>query len=71
MQQSIVSFHKDDKDHWIAEIECGHFQHMRHNPPIVIFLWVLSEQGRESMLRYKLEYNNFEEGLTKNIWKIK
>jgi hypothetical protein len=55
MEQSIVGYHIDDEDHWVAELTCGHFQHVRHNPPLVSRPWVLTDAGRTSMLGYKLE----------------
>lgn len=29
----IVGFHQDQKGHWVADLECGHAQHVRHDPP--------------------------------------
>jgi len=53
-EKSIVGYHIDDENHWVAELECGHFQHVRHDPPMVERPWVLSLEGRNSMLGYKL-----------------
>ncbi len=61
MQQSITGFHKDEEDHWVAELECGHFQHVRHNPPMVSRPWVLTEEGRNNMLGYKLNCKKCDE----------
>jgi uncharacterized protein DUF3565 len=33
MQRRIVGYHQDDERHWVAELECGHAQHVRHDPP--------------------------------------
>ena len=55
MQQPIVGYHKDEEDHWVAELDCGHFQHVRHDPPKVSRPWVLTDEGRTEMLGYKLE----------------
>jgi Protein of unknown function (DUF3565) len=33
MGQRIVGFHQDNAQHWVAELECGHNQHVRHDPP--------------------------------------
>jgi hypothetical protein len=30
----------------VAELECGHTQHMRHRPPWQIRPWVTTEEGR-------------------------
>lgn len=31
---------------WVAELECGHNQHVRHNPPLITREWVTSPEGR-------------------------
>ncbi|HCT55067.1 MAG TPA: DUF3565 domain-containing protein [Balneola sp.] len=54
MKRAIVGFHKDEKDDWVAELECGHQQHVRHNPPWLIREWVLTEVGRRNKLGYLL-----------------
>mmetsp|Transcript_20269 Transcript_20269/g.29397 ORF Transcript_20269/g.29397 Transcript_20269/m.29397 type:complete len:137 (+) Transcript_20269:69-479(+) len=54
IKQPIVGYHKDEENHWVAELECGHFQHVRHNPPMTERPWVLTEEGRRSFLGYKL-----------------
>ncbi|NRA85613.1 MAG: DUF3565 domain-containing protein [Gammaproteobacteria bacterium] len=54
MKQPIVGYHKDDEDHWVARLLCGHNQHVRHNPPWMIRTWVTSLQGREKMLGHQL-----------------
>ena len=46
MQQAIVGFHKDEEEHWVAELACGHGQHVRHDPPWQIREWVTTSEGR-------------------------
>ncbi len=46
----IVSFHVDEQGDWVARLECGHNQHVRHNPPWVSRPWVVSAEGRDAML---------------------
>ena len=55
MKQAIVGYHKDEEDDWVAELYCGHNQHVRHRPPFVNRPWVVSESGRESMLGHPLD----------------
>lgn len=50
MQRRITGFHQDDERHWVAELECGHAQHVRHDPPWQNRPWVLSAATRESYL---------------------
>ena len=50
MQQSIVGFHKDKLDDWVADLACGHTQHVRHNPPWHNRPWVVAAEMRLEML---------------------
>ncbi|MGI9026866.1 MAG: DUF3565 domain-containing protein [Burkholderiaceae bacterium] len=50
MEQRIVGYHQDDEHHWVAELECGHNQHVRHNPPWTNRPWAVSPEGRASVL---------------------
>lgn len=54
MNQSIVGFHKDFENHWVAELECGHGQHVRHDPPWNEREWTQTEAGRASFIGKKL-----------------
>lgn len=54
MKQKIIDFHQDKEKHWVADLECGHKQHVRHDPPLVERLWVLSEEGRLNRLGQNL-----------------
>lgn len=54
MKQKIMGFHQDDERHWVAELECGHDQHVRHVPPWINRPWVTSEKGRQSRVGSKL-----------------
>ncbi len=54
MQQPIVGYHTDEEDHWVAELACGHNQHVRHNPPWTSRVWVTTPEGRTSQLGTQL-----------------
>ena len=54
MKQKITGFHLDEFDDWVAELECQHGQHVRHNPPFVNRPWVVTKQGRAQKLGEKL-----------------
>lgn len=54
MDQTISGFHKDSENHWVAELTCGHAQHVRHDPPWMERPWVTSEEGRTKYLGTKL-----------------
>lgn len=55
MKQPITGFHKDELDDWVARLACRHTQHVRHNPPWQLRPWVVSAEGRDAYLGYKLD----------------
>jgi hypothetical protein len=55
MQKRIVGFHQDEEEHWVAELECGHRQHVRHQPPWINRPWVVTPEGRARVLGRVLE----------------
>ena len=44
--RAIVGFHTDDEGHWVADLECGHTHHVRHEPPWQNRPWVATPEGR-------------------------
>lgn len=50
VERRIVGFHQDDEGHWVADLECGHTQHVRHQPPWQLRPWVITEEGRNAQL---------------------
>ncbi len=54
MKQPIIGFHKDEEEDWVAELQCGHNQHVRHNPPWMLRPWVTTKAGRKSCLGNEL-----------------
>ena len=48
--QRIVGYHRDDENHWVADLECGHTQHVRHDPPWQVRTWVTTADGRAEHL---------------------
>jgi hypothetical protein len=55
VRRSITGFHQDDEGHWVAELECGHQQHVRHNPPWVNRPWVTTAAERTAALGAALD----------------
>lgn len=55
MKQPIVSFHQDELEHWVADLACGHTQHVCHQPPWQNRQWVVSEQGRSERIGFELD----------------
>ena len=62
MKQPITGYHKDEANHWVARLACGHNQHVRHTPPWVNRPWVKTAEGRASMLGFELDCRKCVEG---------
>lgn len=54
MKRRIAGFYEDVEGYFIAMLECGHEQHVRHKPPLVERPWVLTEAGRQSRIGFEL-----------------
>lgn len=54
MKQPIIGYHRDEDEDWVAELACGHNQHVRHDPPWQLRTWVTTAEGRKSRLGNKL-----------------
>ena len=50
----IVGFHQDELGDWVAELECGHSQHVRHDPPWQVRPWVTSPETRAERIGTEL-----------------
>ena len=61
MKQPITGYHKDEEDHWVAELACGHFQHIRHDPPWAERHWTQTRADRESMIGFQLDCRKCDE----------
>jgi tellurite methyltransferase len=55
MNKAIVGFAQDEAGHWVAQLACGHTQHVRHQPPWQNRAWVLSEQQRGERIGSELD----------------
>jgi hypothetical protein len=62
MLQAIAGFHLDAHGDWVAELACGHNQHVRHNPPWTRRPWVTTEEGRARFLGERLACVKCDEG---------
>jgi hypothetical protein len=62
MHRSIAAFHQDAEHHSVAELDCSHFQHVRHDPPWMLRPRVLTEEGRASMIGRLLECRKCDVG---------
>ncbi len=46
----IAGFHQDDAGDWVADLACGHRQHMRHRPPWQLRAWVTDPEQRAARI---------------------
>jgi hypothetical protein len=51
----ITGFRRDDEGQWIAELECGHTVHVRHDPPWQVRPWVQEAASRNARLGSSVE----------------
>ena len=63
VNQRIVGWRQDEQGHWVAELACGHGQHVRHAPPLSFRAWVLEPGGREQFIRFVLNCVRCDEEL--------
>ena len=62
MDQPIVGFHLDEHGDWVAELACGHNQHVRHDPPWTNRPWTQTSEGRASVLGQTLSCRKCDPG---------
>ena len=55
MERTITGYHLDDAGDWVAELACGHNQHVRHRPPFQLRAWVLDPTERQGRLGTPLD----------------
>jgi hypothetical protein len=55
MKRAIVGYRLDEEGQWIAELACGHTQHVRHDPPWQVRPWTQTDEGRRSFLGTTLD----------------
>lgn len=55
MRRAIIGFYEDVAGDFVAMLECGHEQHVRHKPPLVERPWVLTAEGLAAMIGNAIE----------------
>lgn len=61
-KQKIINFYQDEHNDWVADLACGHRQHIRHNPPWQNRAWVLNKATRQAKLGMVLNCKQCTEG---------
>jgi hypothetical protein len=62
MKQRIAGFHQDEEQHWVAQLACGHNQHVRHNPPWTNRAWATTSEGRAKFMGTELDCKKCDTG---------
>ncbi len=52
---TIAGFHQDGAGDWVADLGCGHRQHMRHRPPWQQRAWVMDPRQRAARIGLAIE----------------
>ncbi len=60
MKGKILDFHQDNVGNWVADLQCGHRHHLRHQPPWTTRQWVLTAEGRKRFIGSKLHCRECE-----------
>jgi len=61
VKRRITELDTDEHGDWRAALDCGHFQHVRHDPPLTTRSWVLTEEGRASRIGLELDCKRCDE----------
>jgi hypothetical protein len=62
MDRPIVGYHLDEHGDRVAELACGHFQHVRHDPPWTNRPWTQTPAGRAGALGRMLACRKCDQG---------
>ena len=68
MKQKITGYHLDEENDWVAELECHHGQHIRHQPPFIDRPWVTSLKGRDEKIGHLLECLKCNRNEPVDVW---
>jgi hypothetical protein len=63
LERKIIGFHQDEEEHWVADLDCGHGQHMRHDPPWMERPWVIDPEARKERIGTVLNCRKCDEEL--------
>jgi hypothetical protein len=50
LNRRIIAFYRDEENHWVARLACGHSRHVRHDPPWQSRPWVETVEGRQAKI---------------------
>lgn len=55
MIRTISGFRQDEAGDWVAELNCLHRQHVRHQPPFQDRAWVNDDAARQARVGTPIE----------------
>ena len=55
MERTITGFDRDAGGDWVAQLSCGHSQHVRHRPPFQLREWVTDDRARNGRIGTPLD----------------
>jgi hypothetical protein len=61
MRRAVIGFEKDGEGYWVARLECGHGQHVRHDSPWTVRDWVTTEEGRAARVGTQVDSKRCDE----------
>ena len=67
-KRKVIGFRQDDRGDWIVELECGHSQHVRHDPPWTLRPWTLTPESRSRFLGYELTCVDCDEPALSSVY---
>lgn len=70
MRRTITGFRVDDEGHWVAELDCGHGQHMRDDPPWQNRPWTRTPEGRAGKLGEQVDCLKCDRGEAPADWYV-
>lgn len=63
MSSQIQSYLLGEDGFWVAQLTCGHRQHLRHKPPWEVRPWVMTDQGRKQYVGTVIECSDCARGV--------
>lgn len=67
MKRKIIGFDQDGDQDWRARLFCGHYQHVRHDPPLITREWILTAAGRDEKIGAELECRKCDDKTPKDL----
>lgn len=59
---TIAGFHQDEAGDWVADLACGHRQHVRHRPPWQVRPWAVDPTLRAARIGMAIECPSCDAG---------